>query len=274
VPLACGAGGFIDHHPLRRLKREGFGAGHQKFPRSINFCLGPSPRRDSLGQASMTNISRRSSSAMPLRAPRVIGRLVAVTLLIMVFAAAAWVERAPLLRGAADLWIVSDPVTRSDAVVVLGGELQVRPFVAAELYRKGLVTKVLVSQVAEARSTKIGFSQGHSELNRLLLLKLGVPETAIEMFGQTNRSTKDEASALRDWADEHRISGIIIPTEVFSARRVRWIFNHEFAGSSVRLEVPSFEAPGYTRAEWWKTEAGMIAFQNEIMKYLYYRLKY
>ena len=33
-------------------------------------------------------------------------------------------------------------------------------------------------------------------------------------------------------------------------------------------------APGYTRAEWWKTEAGMIAFQNEIMKYLYYRLKY
>ena len=40
------------------------------------------------------------------------------------------------------------------------------------------------------------------------------------------------------------------------------------------FEIPSFERPGYTRAEWWKTEAGLIAFQNEIMKYLYYRLKY
>ncbi len=179
-----------------------------------------------------------------------------------------------LLRGAADLWIVSDPVTRSDVVAVLGGGLEVRPFAAAELYKKGLVTKVLVSQVAEARSTKIGGIPGHSELNRMLLLKLGVPETAIEMFGQANRNTWDEAAALRNWADQHRVSRIIIPTEIFSARRVRWIFDREFAGSSVRLEIPSFEAPGYTRAEWWKTEAGMIAFQNEIMKYLYYRLKY
>jgi hypothetical protein len=66
----------------------------------------------------------------------------------------------------------------------------------------------------------------------------------------------------------------VVPTEIFSARRVRWIFDREFVGSSVRLEFPAFEGPGYTRAEWWKTEAGLIAFQTEVMKYLYYRLKY
>ena len=109
----------------------------------------------------------------------------------------------------------------------------------------------------------------------MVLLKLGVPDAAIGTFGQANRSTSDEAVALRDWADQHHVSRIIIPTEIFSARRVRWIFNREFAGSSVRLEIPSFDdGPDYTRAEWWKTEAGMIAFHNEIMKYLYYRLKY
>ena len=42
----------------------------------------------------------------------------------------------------------------------------------------------------------------------------------------------------------------------------------------MQFKILSFEGPGYTRAEWWKTEAGMIAFQNEIIKYLYYRLKY
>jgi uncharacterized SAM-binding protein YcdF (DUF218 family) len=63
----------------------------------------------------------------------------------------------------------------------------------------------------------------------MLLLKLGVPEGAIGMFGKENRSTWDEATALRDWADEHRVSRIIIPTEIFSARRVRWMFNREFS---------------------------------------------
>ena len=216
----------------------------------------------------------QTSLATPDRRPWFPGRLVTAMLLFAVLVAGAWLGREPLLRGAADLWVVSDPVTRSDVVAVLGGDLEVRPFVAAELYKKDLVTKVLVSQVTEGRSSKIGLIPGHSELNRMVLLKLGVPDAAIEMFGEANKNTMDEAAALRDWADRHDVSRIIIPTEIFAARRVRWIFNREFAGSSARLAIASFEPPNYTRAEWWKTEAGMIAFQNEIMKYLYYRLKY
>ena len=216
----------------------------------------------------------QTSLATPHRRPWFPGWLVTAMLLLAVLVAGAWLGREPLLRGAADLWVVSDPVTRSDVVAVLGGDLEVRPFVAAELYKKDLVTKVLVSQVIEGRSSKIGLIPGHSELNRMVLVKLGVPDAAIEMFGEANKNTMDEAAALRDWADRHGISRIIIPTEIFAARRVRWIFNREFAGSSARLAIASFEPPNYTRSEWWKTEAGMIAFQNEIMKYLYYRLKY
>ena len=135
--------------------------------------------------------------------------------------------------------------------------------------------KVLVSQVQKTSPIEIStIIPGHSELNRMVLLKLGVPEAAIGMFGEANRNTNDEAVALRDWANRHGASRIVIPTEIFAARRVQWIFNREFAGSSVRLEIASFEPRHYTRAEWWKTEAGMIAFQNEVMKYIYYRLKY
>jgi uncharacterized SAM-binding protein YcdF (DUF218 family) len=203
-----------------------------------------------------------------------IGRLATAFFLLAVLVGGVWLERAPLLRGAADLWIVSDPVTRSDVVAVLGGGLETRPFVAAELYKKGLVNKVLVSQVPESRSTIFGGIPGHSELNRMLLVKLGVPETDIEMFGQGNKNTIEEALALRDWAEQRRVLQIIVPTEIFAARRVQWIFHREFAQSSVRLEIPSFDGPGYSSAEWWKTEAGLIAFQNEVLKYLYYRFKY
>jgi hypothetical protein len=183
----------------------------------------------------MTNI--QAASDMPLQERRFIGRLVAAILLLIFVVAGVWLERAPLLRDAADLWIVSDPVTPADVVAVLGGDLNGRPFTAAELYKKGFARKVLVSQVAEGRASHLGFIPGYSELNRMVLLKLGVPDTAIAMFGQANGSTKDEAVALRAWADRYDVSRIIIPTEVFAAGRVRWIFNQEFAGSSVALEI-------------------------------------
>ena len=81
-------------------------------------------------------------------------RLTAVLLVLTVFGAWAWVEREPLLRSAGDLWIVSDSVTHADAVVVLGGGLGTRPFVAAEFYKKGLVNKVLISHVEEDPAAK------------------------------------------------------------------------------------------------------------------------
>ena len=113
------------------------------------------------------------------------------------------VERAALLRGTADLWIVSDSITPADAVVVLGGGIDVRPFVAAELYAKGLVKKVLLSKVDEGRSVEIGALVGHTEANRRVLLRLGVPESAIETFGNANRNTWEEAVALKDWTDRN-----------------------------------------------------------------------
>ena len=44
-----------------------------------------------------------------------------LTLLVIGLGTSLWLEQETLLRGLADLWIVSDPVTRADAVVVLGG---------------------------------------------------------------------------------------------------------------------------------------------------------
>ena len=194
----------------------------------------------------MANFS--TSASVPFRGRRFVGWLVAEIVVLSALVAGVWLERETLLQKAADLWIVSNPVTRSDVVVVLGGGVDMRPFVAAELYKQGLVTKVLVSQVVETRSSQLLELPGHSERNRLVLQRLGVPDAAIEIFGNSNKSTRDEAVALRHWANRHGVSSMVIPTEIFAARRVRWIFNREFAGSSVRLEIPAFE-PGYRMVE-------------------------
>jgi uncharacterized SAM-binding protein YcdF (DUF218 family) len=196
------------------------------------------------------------------------------TFVLATVVAGAWLLREPVFLGATDLWIVSDAVSRADAIVVLWGGLATRPFVAAELWRRGLADKILISQAPEERAVSMGAMPSHTELNREILLKLGIPAGVIETFGTANKNTREEAVALREWAERNAASAFIIPTEIFPARRVRWIFRREFSGTTVSIEVPSIEPPDYTRWDWWKTEHGLVAFQNEVLKYIYYRLKY
>jgi uncharacterized SAM-binding protein YcdF (DUF218 family) len=182
--------------------------------------------------------------------------------ILAVAALVGWLQRESLLQEAANLWIVSDPLTYSDAIVVLGGAYQTRPPAAAELYRRGLANKVLVSHPSDYQR------------DRAALLKLGVPASAIEAFGKANTNTREEAFALREWAERNAASAFIIPSEPFMTRRVRWIFRRQFSGGPIRIEVQPLDTPDYSLEGWWKTDKGSIAFKEEILKYLYYRWKY
>src|SRR2546426_12403079 len=123
-------------------------------------------------------------------------RLATVILVLVGFV--GWLGRESLLRKAADLWVVSDPLTRADAIVVLGGNSQTRPREAAELYRQGLANKVLVSRTGRLGQSAPGVGPSDCELNRAALLKLGVPDSAIEAFGKASANTREEAVALRE----------------------------------------------------------------------------
>jgi uncharacterized SAM-binding protein YcdF (DUF218 family) len=207
------------------------------------------------------------SSTAPRPRARIAKRALALLLCLAALSSAAWFGRETLLRGAAELWIVSDEVSPADAVAVLGGGLATRPLAAAEYYRQGLVKKILISGHLEKWQTLDG-------LDRAVLLKLGVPETAIETFGTAQSNTYEEAIALREWATRNHARSIIVPTEIFSSRRVRWVLNRELAGTGTQFEVPALEDPEYTSANWWKNEKGLVVFQSEVIKYVYYRIRY
>ena len=178
-----------------------------------------------------------------------------------------------MLRMAADLWIVSDPIGPADAVAVLGGGIEDRPFAAAAYYRQGLVKRVLLSNTQPGPAALLGILMSDVAANRAVLLKLGVPEHDIETFGSGLSNTHEEVLALHEWAKRTGARSIIVPTEIFAARRVRWTLRHEF-GENFAIRVPALDPPNYRRDDWWRNEQGTIAFQNEVMKYLYYNLKY
>ena len=74
--------------------------------------------------------------------------------------------------------------------------------------------------------------------------------------------------------ERNAASVFVIGSEPFMTRRVQWIFRREFSGLPAKISVQPFDPPGFSLAGWWKTEQGSTAFQNEILKYLYYRWKY
>jgi hypothetical protein len=80
--------------------------------------------------------------------------------------------------------------------------------------------------------------------------------------------------ALRAWAERNHAMCIIVPTEVFSWCRVKWMLQRAHAGTGTEVRVPALESYEYRGDEWWRKEQGLIAFQNEFVKYLRYRLKY
>lgn len=186
----------------------------------------------------------------------------------------AWIEHAPILRQLADWWAVSDDLTHADAIVVLGGDLELRPFAAAALYKRGFAEKVLISNVVMGRAERLGMIPSHTELNRQVLLKLGVPESAIATFGSDNSSTFEEAEAVRAWGRQSGAKTVIVPTEMFAARRTRWIFRRVLGTAGMAVIVRAFPPPDYRLADWWRNRHGLVDFNNEVLKYLYYRARY
>ena len=223
----------------------------------------------------MTVRSETSEPAVLRPRPRSMTRRVLLALVACIAVLGLWAWRKPetLLRGAADLWIVSDEPAPADAIAVLGGGLEYRPFAAANYYRRGLAPKILVSNIGASPAERLGVLRSHVQANIEILQKLGVPASAIEPFGDHVSDTFAEATALHQWAARNGAHRIIVPTDIFATRRLRWTLHHVFGDDAVTL-VPAINPSDYQRDNWWKNEYGVIGFQNEVMKYLYYRLKY
>jgi uncharacterized SAM-binding protein YcdF (DUF218 family) len=183
-----------------------------------------------------------------------------VVILFLPLLGVGWVARHSILRNAASLWTTSDAIAQADAIVVLDGRSDLRPRAAGELYKRGLARRILVPD--------------RKEINRTMLLRSGIPSEAILSYGNGVSSTYDEANAVNDWATQRKTKRIIVITELFGGLRVRWIFNRVLRGSGAGVPVLALTPEQYNMDNWWQTHEGLLVFRSEVVKYIYYRLKY
>src|SRR5262249_39154093 len=158
------------------------------------------------------------------------------------------------LSGLASAWIVNDSPQKADAIVLLGGGMETRPFAAAKLYRDGFAPRILIARARSSPTDDLGLTTREHNVARQVLLKEGVPDAALIEIGNDVRNTYDEAKAVRDWASSNRATRLIIPTDIFHTRRVRWVFHKQLKSTGVQVTVEAVLVREYQQADWWRHE--------------------
>ncbi len=199
-------------------------------------------------------------------------RIYVLTILFLSWPVVAW--------AAARLLIVSEPLERADAIVLLSGSsvYKERAGRAAELYREGRAARIILTNDG-FRGSWSNVEQRNPFYHESTLTELtrsGVPRDAVEVLMPQVSSTYDEAILLRKHIDEQRLSRILIVTSPYHSRRALWIFRQVFRGTEVRigLEPARTGTQSPAPATWWLRQRGWQSVPTEYLKLIYYRLRF
>lgn len=170
--------------------------------------------------------------------------------------AAAGLTSAALAAAGLGWWIdYFEPPRKADLLVVLGGRYS-RPLYAADLYKQGLAPEIWLARIyrppADLKVVSLGVDlPAEEEVDREILLKSGVPASAIRLYGTRVMSTANEALALSR-AVETRGKTVLVLTSRYHARRAKWIFRSALKGADIVVSATPYEE--FTR-RWWTRQA-------------------
>lgn len=193
-------------------------------------------------------------------------------LFLLIVSIAAAIGTALGLSYAGEWLSAADQPQKADAIVVLGGGYA-RPFQAADLYRQGLARKIYVSAPAREDQHRLLDEAGiafprEEEVVREVLLKKGVPASAIELLGKDLISTAAEAQAARALFAQ-RAPRLLVVSSPYHLRRARMIFSDALPAADIRVIATGYDP---FPSSWWKDQSAARNVLLELAKIAYYRL--
>ena len=188
----------------------------------------------------------------------IIANLVAL-LFLAILCAVVYLARHPIMRSAAESWVVDEPAAHADVILVLGDDnfYADRATHAAELFRQGVAPEVVAS------GRRLRPNAGVSELMEHDLIERGVPKDKIEKFTHDANSTREEAEALAKLAQERRWKSAVIVTSNYHTRRARYIFDRIFPPGIV-VTVASARDGDFDAERWWEKRQSVKLFLREL----------
>jgi uncharacterized SAM-binding protein YcdF (DUF218 family) len=183
-----------------------------------------------------------------------------VLLIFAALCALVYFARHPIMRYAAESWVVDEPAAHADAIVVLGDDnfYADRATRATELYRQG------VAGIVVASGRRLRPNAGVSELMEHDLVERGVPKEKILRFAHDADSTSDEAVALARLAEAHKWKSVVVVTSNYHTRRARYIFQRVFP-AGIAVSVASARDGDFDAQRWWEKRESTKLFAREMV---------
>jgi uncharacterized SAM-binding protein YcdF (DUF218 family) len=168
----------------------------------------------------------------------------------------------------AGYWLVrEDPLQKVDVIVVLSGGLPYRANGAANIFKSGYAPEVWVSRPEGPQQDLAALGLhfvGEEEYNREVLIRQGVPDSAIEILPDIIVDTQEEVSEI---SREMRRTGkhtAIIVTSPEHTRRVKTLWA-KLVGDDPRLIVRSAPGDPFNPNRWWGNTRDALAVVREFL---------
>lgn len=187
----------------------------------------------------------------------IVGSLIALLFLLALCLLIYWV-RHPIMRYAAESWVVDDPAAHADAILLLGDDnfYADRATRAAELIRQG------VAPVVVASGRRLRPTAGIVELQQHDLIERGVPKEKILPLANDADDTEEEAATLAKFCAERHLRIVIVVTSNYHTRRARYIFEKAFP-PSISISIASARDGDFDPEHWWEKRKSEKLFVRE-----------
>lgn len=197
-------------------------------------------------------------------------RSMAIAIVVILLAGCLYLARVPVLTAMADYLAVQDDLQPADVIQIMAGEDH-RTEYAIRLYELGYGKQLFFTG-----GWCTAHQYDHGEHGRALAMARGVSAQAILTDSSVVTSTYSEIVRLKELAlaSPQPIRSVIIVSDAYHMRRVRWTARHVL-GQSVLAQVASVpvEDSPFPRA-WWTSELSRRYVIDEYLKLAYYRLRY
>ena len=196
------------------------------------------------------------------------GRIARGVLVILAIILAAWCSAPWTLPAAARFLDCSDPPQHSDYILLLGGDVGLRPFAAARLLHDGWAERVLITQPV-LTSERFEGQPTERGLTERILLHEGIALEQIIALPHDVLTTTDEAEALAEFLEAHPEATVTVLTSRYHTRRAKLIFGRELGERAGQLRFLGTPSDYFDESDWWRTEEGTRAYVLEYAKLAY-----
>src|SRR5687768_8529235 len=175
-----------------------------------------------------------------------------------------------IVRGIGGVLVATDDLEVVDVIVVPGWTHEAGALEAADLYKRGIASRVAVLEPEPGPSRQELVRRGVVATGDAwvvsLMRRLGVQ--TIEVIPGHSTGTDADGKLIASWLEQnHMRSAVVVATSEHS-RRLRRIMHRALEDKAVSVLVVSARLSTYEPERWWKTRTGVRTTVIELQKLL------